>query len=467
MLELGVITLGQPTSMRQYGREETIAALATPPGEGGVAIIRISGKEAVSIAAQIFSGPVQEFQSHTVHFGDILSSDKQVIDEGLLIVMKSPRSYTGEDVVELHCHGGVVISKRILEAAFASGASPALPGEFTFRAFQNGKIDLAKAEAVQEIIAAKNERAQTNASAQLQGRLSQKIQNFQKKITEIAAVLEAWVDFPEEGLEFMTKEEMKEKLSSVKEEMASLLSTFADGKVIKTLPSLSLIGAPNVGKSSLLNLLAGKERAIVTSMPGTTRDLIEEEIQIGAFTFRLADTAGLRETESIVEKEGIKRSYRSAEEADLVLFVLDVTHSPPPEDPFLATLQKEKTVVVWNKIDLPHSPLLLSSFPHQVQVSAKMETGLEELKKTILCALGQKGDLSKEEVLLTNQRHYEALRNGIQGIENILSGLSTEVSPEFLAFDIRFALKELGAIIGSDVTEDILDTIFSTFCVGK
>ncbi|MBI3211454.1 MAG: tRNA modification GTPase [Simkania negevensis] len=417
--------------MRQYGREETIAAIATPPGEGGVAIIRISGKEAVSIAAQIFSGPVQEFQSHTVHFGDILSSNKQVIDEGLLIVMKSPRSYTGEDVVELHCHGGVMISRRVLEAAFASGASPALPGEFTFRAFQNGKIDLAKAEA------------------------------------EIAAVLEAWVDFPEEGLEFMTKEEMKEKLSLVKEEMVFLLSTFADGKVIKTLPSLSLIGSPNVGKSSLLNLLAGKERAIVTSMPGTTRDLIEEEIQIGALIFRLTDTAGLRETESIVEKEGIKRAQRSAEEADLVLLVLDVTHSSPPENSFLATLQKEKTVVVWNKIDLPHSPLLLPSFPHQVKVSAKMETGLEELKKVILCALGQKGDLSKEEVLLTNQRHYEALRNSIQGIENILSGLSTEVSPEFLACDIRFALKELGTIIGADVTEDILDTIFSTFCVGK
>lgn len=434
---------------RTYEKGQTIAAIATPPGEGGVAIIRISGERALDVADKIFSGPIKKYQSHTVHFGKILD-----IDEGLAIPMLGKKSYTGEDTVEIHCHGGSLIARQVLEAALNAGARAALPGEFTFKAFQNGRIDLTQAEAVQSLIAAKNTLAASSSKSQLEGTLKTLIQTFQKKLFEIAAILEAWVDFPEEGLEFATFDEVIEMLHSLIQEMENLEATYHDGKRYHTGFTLVLLGKPNVGKSSLLNALTGKERAIVTEIPGTTRDLIEEEILIDNLHFRLIDTAGIRETDEIVEKEGVRRSIHAAKEADLVLHIHDVREYVPQES-------SENTLIVLNKADLH------TSSHSELHVSAKTGHGIQALKEAIHTKIWKTGPPSKEEVTLTNQRHFQALQNARRALYLVKEGLETNISPEFLNIDMREALHELGTIIGTNITEDLLSSIFSKFCVGK
>ncbi len=310
---------------RAYQPGETIAAIATPPGEGGVAVVRISGNDALSVAEKIFSGPVRAYKSHTAHFGKILGENGEVIDEGLALVMLAPRCYTGEDTVEIHCHGGSLVTRRVLDAILKAGARAAQPGEFTFKAFINGKLDLAQAEAVQQLIGAKNDLALEMAEQQLQGKVSRQVLSFQKDLVDMAAILEAWVDFPEEDLEFATMEEVVIALSAVLRRMQHLASTFEDGKVASLGISLCLAGPPNVGKSSLMNALLGKERAIVTDIPGTTRDLLEEELKLGGLHFRLIDTAGIRDTDEVIEREGIRRSKDAMQKADLILLVLDAS----------------------------------------------------------------------------------------------------------------------------------------------
>lgn len=438
----------------------TIAAIATPPGEGGVAIIRISGKEAISIAASIFSGPVASYKSHTCHFGKILDS-QEVIDEALIIVMRAPRSYTGEDTVEIQCHGGSLITKRVLEVVLKAGAKAAGPGAFTHQAFMNGKLDLAQAEAVQTFIGAKNELSLKAAREQLSGKLSAHIQGLQKELLDIAAILEAWVDFPEEGLEFATKDEVIGSLESTLQKMHQLEATFHEGKKIQEGIRLCLAGCPNAGKSSLMNALLGQERAIVTHIPGTTRDTLEAEMRLGGLHFHLLDTAGIRDTDELVESEGIRRSKLAMQNADLILWMVDVTtpvleELPPPE----------KTLLIWNKIDLPHT-IPASTFPHQVYISAKMEIGIDALKKRVEELVWQGGVAPKDEIILTHARHKEALSDAAKDLQTLIDGLKTEISPEFLAADMRNCLRRLGSIIGMDITEDILSAIFSKFCVGK
>ncbi len=448
---------------RSYEKGQTIAAVATPPGEGGIAVVRIAGDRALEVADQIFSGSIQKYESHTVHFGKIIDAQGNIIDEGLAVVMKNPRSYTGEDTVEIHCHGGVIITRKVLDAALKAGARAALPGEFTFKAFQNGKIDLTKAEAVQQVIASKSEMAWQAAENHLEGKLYQKISAFQSGLTEIAAILEAWVDFPEEGLEFATKEELLADLSDLQDKMSALHHTFYDGSALKTGFSLCLIGAPNVGKSSLMNALTGKERAIVTHIPGTTRDILEEEVQIAGLNFRLIDTAGIRQTDEIVEKEGIRRSEKAAKDADLVLVVYDVTNPMHIE----LNLPEKKTIAIWNKVDLDHQEKETLPYSHVVEVSAKEGSGIDALKKEIHQVVWKEGPPSKEEVLLTSERHHQALGNAIAALKTVSEGLQTDISPEFLVSDLRLALKELGTIIGMNITEEVLSAIFSKFCVGK
>lgn len=448
---------------RTYEQGQTIAAIATPPGVGGIAIIRISGDNAINIANTVFSGPIHQYVTHTAHFGTILDIQGNAIDGGLALIMKKPKSYTGEDTVELHCHGGLVVSRKVLEAVLAAGASPALPGEFTFKAFQNGKIDLTRAEAVQEVIASKSELAWQVAENHLEGKLYNQISSFQKKIIDVGAVVEAWIDFPEEGLETSSKASLLDSLKKTLTDMTALHQSFHDGKILHTYFSLCLIGSPNVGKSSLMNALTGKKRAIVTHIPGTTRDILEEEVQIAGLTFHLLDTAGIRETTEIIEKEGVSRSYKAAHNADLILLVLDVTH--PTNIP--SQLPPKKTIAIWNKTDLQHTSLPSLPFPHQVKVSAKEGLGLHSLKKEIHRILWQKNPPSKEEVVLTNARHYHALGSAITSLAKAVEGMDTEVSPEFLISDIHHSLKELDTIIGINITEEILNTIFSKFCVGK
>ncbi len=451
-----------------YQSGETIAAIATPPGEGGICIIRISGKEAIAVAERLFSGPVSTYLSHTAHLGIVSDLSGKRIDEALLLLMRAPKSYTGEDTVELQCHGGMIASQKVLEAALRAGARPASPGEFTFKAFMNGKLDLSQAEAVQKVIGAKSEQAFTVAGKHLEGGLSQKVRLFQDELTRIAAILEAWVDFPEEGLAFASQEELVADLCRLHQEMEQLTATFHDGQKIEQGIALCIAGAPNAGKSSLMNALLEKERAIVTPIAGTTRDLLHEEMTLGGLPFRLIDTAGIRETEEIVEKEGIRRSKEALREADLILLVIDTAKELGIEEKeLLESVPKEKTIVIWNKADLPKKAHSACSYPYEVTLSAKEKIGLQQLKETVHRLIWSEGAPPKDEVLITSARHQQALKSAVEAITVLINGLETALSPEFLAADMRQALKELGKIMGTNIGEDILSSIFSQFCVGK
>ena len=450
-----------------YQKGATVAAIATPPGEGGVAIVRISGSEAIAVAGRVFSKDTEALPSHTLTYGQIVSAKEEVIDQVLLVVMRTPKSFTGEDVVEIHCHGGSLITKRVLEVVLAAGARAALPGEFSFKAFMSGKLDLAQAEAIQTLIGAKNDVALNLAQQQLEGKLSCEIKAFQQKLSAIAAIIEAWVDFPEEGLEFASVEEVLETLRAIQSKVHHLGETFEEGKLVHTGISLCLVGPPNVGKSSLMNALLRKERAIVTPVAGTTRDLIEEEMHLGDLHFRLIDTAGIHNSNEVVEQEGIRRSRLAMERADFVILVLDATDPLAAEGKeLLKAAPKEKTLLAWNKIDLEHGelPKLLES---TAQLSAKTEEGIEELKWAITSKVFKKGPPSKEDVVITHARHALALSLAATALSAVIRGLEEKVSPEFLSSDMREALTQLGSIIGTNITEDILSSIFSTFCIGK
>ena len=448
--------------------KDTIAAIATPPGEGAIAIIRLSGPAAFSIAKKIFTSPVETFASHTAHYGRILAKDGSTLDAVLLIIMKAPRSYTGEDTVEISCHGGSFITQRILERVVEAGARPARPGEFSLRAYLNGKLDLAQAEAVQQLIAAKSTMALSTAESQLEGHLSQCIAEFQKELIDIAAILEAWVDFPEEGLEFASMEEIVARLDATCSRMERLSSTFHQGQRLHQGISLCLLGAPNVGKSSLMNALLGKERAIVTEIAGTTRDLLEEDFCLGPLHFRLIDTAGIRKTEERIEQEGIRRSHKAMEKADLILLLLDATRPLSLDDhQLLAMAPRTKTVLVWNKIDVQEPQDRSPWDTRTVCISARERVGLDDLQQEIETHFKEQGLPSKEEIVITRQRHHSALVQAIEALQMVIRGLKQNVSAEFIISDLRQALHALGTILGIHVSEEILSAIFSKFCLGK
>ncbi len=457
------------SSQAHYHLGSTIAAVATPPGEGGVAIVRISGIAALDIAKKIFNGAERGFRSHYAHFGKIVARSAETIDEVLLLPMLAPRSYTGEDVVEIQCHGGSLITRRVLERVLEEGALPAGPGEFTMRAFLNGKMDLAQAESVQELIAARSQRALMAAQQQLEGALSGKVAALQKRLFDIAAILEAWVDFPEEGLEFASFEELVVSLKESRAALEKLASTFQSGQKIRDGIAVSIVGPPNAGKSSLLNALLGRERAIVTPMAGTTRDLIEEEIALNGMRLRLIDTAGIRATDEPIEQEGIRRSEKAIEQADLVLLVLDVSLPlTDKEREWIARLPIDRTLLVWNKSDLLAQDALIEPLPtRSVLISAAKGTGLDKLSEAVESLIWQQAPPGREEILLTHERHAIALSSAASDLSQVIDGLQKGLSAEFVAADMRSALLHLNALLGKEISEEILSSIFSKFCVGK
>ncbi len=447
--------------------EDTIAALATPPGEGAIAIIRLSGRNAFAIAGKIFSGNILQYSSHTAHYGRIVDFQGALVDSVLLLVMKHPHTYTGEDLVEIHCHGGRVVTRKILDLLTDAGAKIAKPGEFTLRAFLNGKLDLSQAEAVQSFISSQNEVAMNAAANQLEGALSKKIESFQKRLIETIALLEAFIDFPEDDLGKEETEKAHTSLQQIVEEMQLLADTFYEGKIATDGISLCIAGPPNVGKSSLLNALLGKNRAIVSPLAGTTRDLIEETVQLGSLHLRLIDTAGIRKTKEMIEKEGIERTMSAMKEADLILFVLDASRSLTKEDfELISSLDPQKTLFLWNKIDL-QMPERRFDKAEELLISVKDKRGLSELKNAIEKKIWKRGVPSKEEIIITKERHRKALLASIDFCKQAIHSCEKKASYEFTISDLKKSLEELSCIIGLNISEEILSSIFSKFCLGK
>jgi tRNA modification GTPase len=456
--------------------EDTIAAISTPLGEGGLGIVRISGKETLSIADKIFKGKVlpSKAQSHTANHGIIIDPQtNEIIDEVILTVMLSPKSYTTEDMVEISCHGGSFVLYKVLQQALNAGARLANPGEFTLRAFLNGRIDLTQAEAVAEVIKAKTDLSLKVAMDHLKGELSEKLNLFREKLIELLAQIEVQIDFPEEDIQAQNKESILKEIDIMKNEINFLIETYDEGKILKDGLRVVIVGRPNVGKSSLLNAFLKEERAIVTPIPGTTRDVISETANFKGVPVRLIDTAGFRVSKDRIEAEGVKRTKLEINKADMILWVIDSSQKLDKEEFELEKQIKNfKHVVVLNKEDLADEAFiseLEKRFKSRVcqRVSALKLQGIEELKQSVASnALILDKDMNGD-VMLSSLRHKEALLKAEEGLKKAKMSLDQGMSFEFVALDLRIALDSIGEIIGKTVTDDILNKIFSEFCVGK
>ncbi len=455
---------------------DTIAAISTPLGEGGIGIIRLSGPDAVKIVSRIFKPKkninLKTQKSHTLHLGHILK-DKTLLDEVLVSVMKSPHSYTKEDVVEINCHSGVLVLKSILELALRHGARAAQPGEFTKRAFLNGRIDLSQAESVMDLIESVSSKGLKLAAQQLSGRLSIKIKNLRIELLDLLARIEALLNFPEDGVGSISRSTILSSVKKMQKKIDSLIDTADQGEIFRHGVRTVIVGKPNVGKSSLLNTLMEEERAIVTEIPGTTRDTVEEAIHMQGLSFMLIDTAGLQPVNNIVEKIGIARSKKKLMEADLVLFMLDASTKIDSNDKKLFGLVKGKnSIILLNKIDIS-SKTKISDIRKLVpkgvilKISAKKEIGIDELKNTMLDITLSKFKHHQSSVCV-NMRHKESLLNAHKSLEHIICTVTkTKLTEEFVSLDLKNALDSLGRITGETVSNEVLDRIFSKFCIGK
>ncbi|HKN19465.1 MAG TPA: tRNA uridine-5-carboxymethylaminomethyl(34) synthesis GTPase MnmE [Dissulfurispiraceae bacterium] len=455
--------------------EDTIAAIATPMGEGGIGIIRLSGKDAIDIAARIFlprgAKKLKDASSHTITYGFIADpSQGGRVDEVLVTVMRSPRTYTREDVVEINCHGGMLPLKTVLQLLLREGARIAEPGEFTRRAFLNGRIDLSQAEAVIDIIKARSGQAERLALAQLEGKLSRKITELQDRITALCAYVEAQIDFPEDELETVSKNEMSESMRVISKELLSLSAGYEAGRFFRDGVATAIVGKPNVGKSSLLNALLEKDRAIVTEMPGTTRDVIEDTLNLEGLPLRIMDTAGIRETHNLAEAEGIKRGLKAVEGADIVIAVLDSSRPVDKADEdLLRAVAYKRTIVLINKCDIRSPDFAVPDrSTNVVEASALTGEGIRELKDMIYSVCISSGVPVETEVpLITNMRHKHLLDMASQALAEAVSAQENAIPLEIVAMYVREALDCVGTIIGILTTDDILNKIFSEFCVGK
>ncbi len=463
---------------------DPIIALATPSGAGAIAVIRISGNGVIALAARFFTSirkkELTQQKSHTIHLGHI-KEDHRVLDEVLVSLFKGPHSYTGEDVIEISCHGSPYIQQQIIQLFLRNGCRTAQPGEFTLRAFLNGKMDLGQAEAVADLIASDNEASHQIAIQQMRGGFSSEIKKLREELLNFASLIELELDFAEEDVEFADRNVFYTLVENITHTLKKLIDSFAIGNVIKNGIPVAIVGEPNVGKSTLLNALLNEDRAIVSEIAGTTRDAIEDEIVIGGIGFRFIDTAGIRETEDMVERIGIKKTFEKIAQAQVVLFLVDSSQLAVGSlENFKIEIEKIKNkfpqkplIVVVNKVDLLSEGELdaiksqLETFNLKLEtISARQQSGIEDLKNTLLSFVNT-GALRNNETIVTNSRHYDALLKALEAIHKIKEGLDSGLSGDLLAMDIREALTHFGEITGEVTNDELLGNIFANFCIGK
>ncbi|CAA0155039.1 tRNA modification GTPase MnmE [Tenacibaculum maritimum] len=462
-------------------QNDTIIALATPSGVGAIAVIRLSGEKAIEIADEFFR-PIKRTKSliteasHTIHLGHLVHQDT-ILDEVLVAVFKNPRSYTGENVVEISCHGSRFIQQEIIQLFLKNGCRMADNGEFTMRAFLNGKMDLSQAEAVADVIASNSAASHQMAIQQMRGGITNELKVLRTQLLDFAALIELELDFSGEDVEFADRSKFKELVAKITLVLKRLIDSFAFGNAMKNGIPVAIIGEPNVGKSTLLNTLLDEEKAIVSDIAGTTRDAIEDELVIHGVAFRFIDTAGIRETKDFVENIGIKKAYEKAENAQLILFLIDAHKFIDSSEEFLQEIKvikkrfpNKRLLVIANKIDTlscHDTAILQSEIEHLILLSAKQKTGIEALKSH-LTSLVNTGALSNNETIVTNSRHFEALTHALASIHAVQEGIDLGISTDLFSIDIRECLRHLGNITGEyDVDKDILGHIFGNFCIGK
>lgn len=455
---------------------DTIAAIATPPGEGAISIVRLSGDDAVTIANQVFKGKdLTKVSSHTINYGHFIDpKTREIIDEVMVSVLRAPKTFTREDTIEINCHGGIVPTNKILQVLLTNGARLAEPGEFTKRAFLHGRIDLAQAESVMDLIRAKTDRSMKAALNQLDGNLSQLIKNLRQEILDVLAQVEVNIDYPEyDDVEEMTSQLLREKAIDVRAKIEQLLVTARQGKILREGLATALVGRPNVGKSSLLNHLLHEDKAIVTDIAGTTRDVIEEYVNVRGVPLKLVDTAGIRETDDMVEKIGVERSRQAIDRSDLVMLLLNASEPLTTEDIELLQLtQAKKRIIVLNKMDL-EPKLDLNELYQYVDKAEVLKTsvlkneGISELEEHIAALFYGGIENSQTTVLVTNARHIALLEQAKAALESVLTGLDQELPVDLVQIDMTRAWELLGEITGDSYQDELLDQLFSQFCLGK
>ena len=445
---------------------DTICALATGGGISAIALIRISGKETINIVNKIFSKDLSKKETHTVHFGNIIDN-KNIIDEVVITLFHKNQSFTGEETVEISCHGSKYIQNKILELLINNGVRMANPGEYTMRAFQNGKLDLSQAESVADLIEAESEAAHKTAIQHLRGGFSKKLKLLRQKLIDFASLIELELDFSEEDVEFADRTQLNKLLEELKTEISSLINSFKIGNVIKNGIPVAILGAPNVGKSTLLNRLLNEEKAIVSDIAGTTRDSIEDEIIIKGYNFRFIDTAGIRKTDDTIENLGIDRAISHAKKSSIIIYLLDASENIDNQISNINNLPKKdqsKIIKVVNKIDLNNEIKSINN--RSLYISAKDNIGIDELKNKIFDFTNINA-LDNNNTIVTNQRHYEQLKKTLNELEIVIEGLGNELSSDLLAINIKQSLFHLGLITGEVSTDDLLSNIFGKFCIGK
>lgn len=447
----------------------TICALSTPPGVGAIGVIRVSGADAITTCDRLFSGTLADTPGYRIKYGRF-THEGTLVDDVLMAVFRAPKSFTGEDVVEISCHGSTFIRQRIIEALVTEGCRLAAPGEFTFRAFMNGKMDLSQAEAVADLIAAESEGAHRLAMHQMRGGFSREIGELRSHLIDFASLIELELDFAEEDVEFADRSQFQTLLTAIDTMLTRLIASFRTGNAIKNGVAVAIVGKPNAGKSTLLNALLNEERAIVSELPGTTRDTVEDNVVLGGIRFRFIDTAGLRETDDVIEKIGVARSKGAMHQAAVIVYLFDLGEVPPEALAFeLRAIRADASpsgtiIAVGNKIDASGAP---KGYPDgTLFISARERENLEALIDRLI-SVCELGDVSADSTVVTNLRHFEALSHAQKAVHAVQAGLASGISGDFLAIDIRRALHFLGEITGEISTDDLLGNIFGKFCIGK